>query len=135
MEFLKEDEEPFLPDLKELKMRNMPELLALCKGILSLDALKSLESLKVFFCHKLKYLLPARLLQQPRSLKHINVRSCNGMEKIAAEEEEMEEGRNDDKSTMTMTLSSATDFKDDCITKAEEYLLKGINLQCFGDHL
>ncbi|XXG70458.1 hypothetical protein AAC387_Pa06g3215 [Persea americana] len=105
MEFLMADEEPLLPDLKELKMGDMPELLALCKGIPSLDSLKSLESLEVSFCHKLKYLLPARLLPQLRRLKHINVSWCYEMEDIVAEEEGMEKGRNEDKSSMTMTLS------------------------------
>ncbi|RWR88073.1 putative disease resistance protein isoform X1 [Cinnamomum micranthum f. kanehirae] len=105
MEFLMVDEEPLLPDLKELIMEDMPELLALCKGIPSLDALKSLESLRVGDCHKLKYLLPARLLQQLRSLKHIHVSFCDGMEEIVAEEEEMGKGINEDKSSVTMTLS------------------------------
>ncbi|RWR88082.1 putative disease resistance protein isoform X1 [Cinnamomum micranthum f. kanehirae] len=104
-EFLMANEEPLLPELKELKMENMPELLALCKGIPSLDALKSLESLNVVNCHKLKYLLPVRLLQQLRCLKHIVVWGCDGMEEIVAEEEEMEKGRNEDKSNMTMTPS------------------------------
>ncbi|RWR88077.1 Disease resistance protein [Cinnamomum micranthum f. kanehirae] len=105
MEFLMEDEEPLLPNLKEMKMDSMPELLALCKGIPSLDALKSLESLRVVDCHKLKYLRPARLLQQLRSLKHIDVSFCDGMEEIVVEEEEMGKGRNEDKSSVTMTLS------------------------------
>ncbi|XXG70415.1 hypothetical protein AAC387_Pa06g3182 [Persea americana] len=105
MEFLMADEEPLLPNLKELQMEKMPELLALCKGIPSLDALKSLESLEVNRCHKLKYLLPARLLQQLSRLKSISVWGCSGMDEIVAEEEEMEKGRNEDRSSMTMTLS------------------------------
>ncbi|RWR88081.1 putative disease resistance protein isoform X1 [Cinnamomum micranthum f. kanehirae] len=105
MEFLMADEEPLLPDLKELTMEDMPDLLALCKGIPSLDALKSLESLKVTSCFKLKCLLPPRLLQQLRRLKRIDVRYCSGMEEIVAEEEEMEKGRNEDKRNMTMKLS------------------------------
>ncbi|KAJ8628464.1 hypothetical protein MRB53_021771 [Persea americana] len=104
-EFLMADEEPLLPNLKELQMEKMPELLALCKGIPSLDALKSLESLEVNRCDKLKYLLPARLLQQLSRLESIAVWGCSGMEEIVAEEEEMEEGRNEDESSMTMTLS------------------------------
>ncbi|RWR80042.1 putative disease resistance protein isoform X1 [Cinnamomum micranthum f. kanehirae] len=105
MEFLMADEEPLLPDLKELEMRSMGELLTLCKGIPSPDALKSLESLYVENCDKLKYLLSDRLLQLLRSLKHINVRGCDGMEEIVAEEEEKVIGKNEDKSSMTMPLS------------------------------
>lgn len=62
------DEEPLLPDLKELEILNMSELLVLCKGIPSIDALKSLEFLDVRGCQKLKHLFPARLLQQLRHL-------------------------------------------------------------------
>lgn len=68
MEFLMADEEPLLPDLKELEILNMSELLVLCKGIPSIDALKSLELLVVRGCQKLKHLFPARLLQQLRHL-------------------------------------------------------------------
>ncbi|RWR88045.1 Disease resistance protein [Cinnamomum micranthum f. kanehirae] len=81
------------------------ELLVLCKGIPSPDALKSLESLRVFYCKKLKYLLPARLLQQLRCLKSVEVKFCRRMKEIVGEEEEMEITRDDNN-----------------------------NLQCIGDH-
>ncbi|RWR88069.1 putative disease resistance protein isoform X1 [Cinnamomum micranthum f. kanehirae] len=71
MEYLMAEEEPLLPEITILEISYIPELLVLCKGIPSPDALKSLESLIVFRCGKLKYLLPARLLQQLRCLKSI----------------------------------------------------------------
>ncbi|RWR88059.1 disease resistance-like protein [Cinnamomum micranthum f. kanehirae] len=69
MKYFMAEEEPLLSDIKKLGIIYMSELLVLCKGIPSPDALKSLESLRVFYCKKLKYLLPARLLQQLRCLK------------------------------------------------------------------
>eukprot|EP00268_Persea_americana_P028352 TRINITY_DN2752_c0_g1_i7.p1 TRINITY_DN2752_c0_g1~~TRINITY_DN2752_c0_g1_i7.p1 ORF type:complete len:979 (-),score=143.35 TRINITY_DN2752_c0_g1_i7:389-3325(-) len=120
MEFLMADEEPLLPNLKELQMEKMPELLALCKGIPSLDSLKSLESLEVSFCHKLKYLLPARLLQQLRCLKSISVKSCGQMKEIVGEEEEMGITREDDNNAM-LILSQLQSLKISRMSK-----LKGI---------
>ncbi|RWR88058.1 putative disease resistance protein isoform X1 [Cinnamomum micranthum f. kanehirae] len=100
MEYLMAEEEPLLPDIKELEICYIPELLVLCKGIPSPDALKSLESLHVSSCNKLKYLLPARLLQQLRCLKHISVKSCGQMKEIVGEEEEMGITREDDNNAM-----------------------------------
>ncbi|RWR88041.1 putative disease resistance protein isoform X1 [Cinnamomum micranthum f. kanehirae] len=100
MEYLMAEEEPLLPDIKELEIFCIRELLVLCKGIPSPDALKSLESLIVFRCKKLKYLLPARLLQQLRCLKSISVLSCWQMKEIVGEEEEMGITREDDNNAM-----------------------------------
>ncbi|RWR88010.1 putative disease resistance protein isoform X1 [Cinnamomum micranthum f. kanehirae] len=100
MEYLMAEEEPLLPDIKELEIFDIPELLVLCKGIPSPDALKSLESLNVFSCDKLKYLLPARLLQQLRCLKSISVSCCTQMKEIVGEEEEMGITREDDNKAM-----------------------------------
>ncbi|RWR88007.1 putative disease resistance protein isoform X1 [Cinnamomum micranthum f. kanehirae] len=100
MEYLMVEEEPLLAEIKELEISDIPELLVLCKGIPSPDALKSLESLIVFRCNKLKYLLPARLLQQLRCLKSISVSSCKQMKEIVGEEEEMGITREDDNNAM-----------------------------------
>ncbi|RWR88047.1 disease resistance-like protein [Cinnamomum micranthum f. kanehirae] len=100
MEYLMAEEEPLLPEIKELEIIDIPELLVLCKGIPSPDALKSLESLIVFGCDKLKYLLPARLLQQLRCLKSILVEACGQMKEIVGEEEEMGITREDDNNAM-----------------------------------
>ncbi|RWR88063.1 putative disease resistance protein isoform X1 [Cinnamomum micranthum f. kanehirae] len=100
MEYLMAEEEPLLPDIKELEICYIPELLVLCKGIPSPDALKSLESLEVCGCDKLEYLLPARLLQQLRCLKSISVSSCRQMKEIVGEEEEMGITRTDDNNAM-----------------------------------
>ncbi|KAJ8628490.1 hypothetical protein MRB53_021797 [Persea americana] len=100
MKYLMAEEEPLLPNIKKLKMEDMPYLLALCKGIPSPDALKSLQSLEVCECQELKYLLPARLLQQLRCLKNIKVYGCGQMKEIVGEEEEMGTTREDENNAM-----------------------------------
>ncbi|RWR88064.1 putative disease resistance protein isoform X1 [Cinnamomum micranthum f. kanehirae] len=100
MYYLMAEEEPLLPEIKELEIIDIPELLVLCKGIPSPDALKSLESLHVGYCGELKYLLPARLLQQLRCLKSISVEGCGQMEEIVGEEEEMGITSEDDNNAM-----------------------------------
>ncbi|RWR88037.1 putative disease resistance protein isoform X1 [Cinnamomum micranthum f. kanehirae] len=121
MKYLMAEEEPLLPDIKELEICYIPELLVLCKGIPSPDALKSLESLEVSFCHKLKYLLPARLLQQLGCLKHISVELCYEMKEIVGEEEEMVITREDDNNAMlilsqlqSLTISNLRELKGIC---------------------
>ncbi|XXG52941.1 hypothetical protein AAC387_Pa03g1131 [Persea americana] len=133
MKYLMAEEEPLLPDIKELYIINIPELLVLCKGIPSPDALKSLESLEVFNCHKLK-LLPTRLLQQLRCLKSISVMHCGQMKDIVGNEEEMGITREDDNDAIYVDTLSAKEFIHLQITRTEGHLLKGINLQCIGDH-
>ncbi|KAJ8628499.1 hypothetical protein MRB53_021806 [Persea americana] len=120
MKYLLVEEEPFLPDIKKLEITLIPELLVLCKGIRSPDALKSLESLEVSLCDKLKYLLPARLLQQLRCLKSISVKSCGQMKEIVGEEEEMGITREDDNNAM-LILSQLQSLKISRMSK-----LKGI---------
>ncbi|KAJ8628489.1 hypothetical protein MRB53_021796 [Persea americana] len=110
MKYLMVEEEPLLPDIKELHFTRIPELLVLCKGIPSPDALKSLESLYVGTCDKLKYLLPARLLQQLRCLKSIEVSFCDQMKEIVGEEEEMGITREDDNNAM-LILSQLQSLK------------------------
>ncbi|RWR88011.1 putative disease resistance protein isoform X1 [Cinnamomum micranthum f. kanehirae] len=100
MNYLMAEEEPLLPGIKKLEIINIPELLVLCKGIPSPDALTSLEALRVVNCKKLKYLLPARLLQQLRCLKSISVMGCGQMKEIVGGEEEMEITREDDTNAM-----------------------------------
>ncbi|KAJ8628500.1 hypothetical protein MRB53_021807 [Persea americana] len=100
MKYLMAEEEPLLPDIKELSITGIPELLVLCQGIPSPDALKSLESLEVYKCDKLKYLLPARLLQQLRCLKSVKVKRCGQMKEIVGEEEETGITREDDNNAM-----------------------------------
>ncbi|RWR88070.1 putative disease resistance protein isoform X1 [Cinnamomum micranthum f. kanehirae] len=121
MEYLMEEEEPLLPEIKELKINYIPKLLVLCKGIPSPDALKSLESLHVDYCNKLKYLLPARLLQQLRCLKSISVYNCFQMKEIVGEEEEMGITRADDNNAMlilsqlqSLTISNLRELKGIC---------------------
>ncbi|RWR88056.1 putative disease resistance protein isoform X1 [Cinnamomum micranthum f. kanehirae] len=121
MDYLMAEEEPLLPDIKKLEIINIPELLVLCKGIPSPDALKSLESLHVFHCKKLKYLLPARLLQQLRCLKSIKVSGCRQMKEIVGEEEEMGITREDDNNAMlilsqlqSLTISNLRELKGIC---------------------
>ncbi|XXG70441.1 hypothetical protein AAC387_Pa06g3203 [Persea americana] len=89
MKYLMAEEEPLLPDTKQLNIESMSELLVLCKGIPSSDALKSLESLEVFNCHKLK-VLTARL----------SILQCGQMKEIVAEEEEMGITREDNNNAM-----------------------------------
>ncbi|RWR75117.1 putative disease resistance protein isoform X1 [Cinnamomum micranthum f. kanehirae] len=96
-------ERVLLPNLKYLIIQSAFLLRDLCRGIPSQDAFKNLESLQVDDCNNLKYLFPARLLQQLRSLKHVEVLSCSEMEEIVREEEEMKEARNDDKNTMELS--------------------------------
>ncbi|KAJ8628503.1 hypothetical protein MRB53_021810 [Persea americana] len=133
MKYLMAEEEPLLPDIKELNIRNIPKLLVLYKGIPSLGALKSLESLHVGYCGKLKYLLPARLLQQLKCLKSIAVTSCKQMKEIVGEEEEMGITKEDDNNAM-LILSQLQSFKYPPFTRIEGHLLKCSNLQCIGDH-
>lgn len=82
-------ERVFLPNLKYLFIQSAFLLRDLCRGIPSQDTFKNLESLQVDDCNNLEYLFPARLLQQLRSLKHVEVLSCSEMEEIVREEEEM----------------------------------------------
>ncbi|KAJ8628477.1 hypothetical protein MRB53_021784 [Persea americana] len=83
MKYLMAEEEPLLPDTKQLNIESMSELLVLCKGIPSSDALKSLESLEGLYIYDLPELkgICSRVLIC-NALETISIKDCPELKKL-----------------------------------------------------
>ncbi|PHT52194.1 hypothetical protein CQW23_06656 [Capsicum baccatum] len=102
--------DPHCISFRSLNVRELPNLVGLCKGKIASHTFSVLTILDIQECHKMKKLFPRAILQDLMNLEVLFVGGCSEMEEIIGREEG--EGSSQSSSSCTSTTADLPKLKD-----------------------